>query len=391
MKKEQIKELFLYYDESYAETHFLLKNNNLKSLKQFFDNDIFKSHIEKEETKTIEKESMPLTPPKETKLDLPITPLTEGIITKLSKNFLLCLFDFFDPMTLTNISMTCKYLQEVSNHNPLYKKFCLILFSNKNLLPQNTPLVLLQEYINKYPLEFDEIVRNKANFDIRSLVWGSANYLDEFRTGTSFYKQFENWKNCFGQAPRVCLKGYYILKEKYLKIGEMDINHTYDPIHVVEYFRYIRFFENGLAIMCISSYKLSQEKIIKLFNKAMAPIENQNNLMENALNLFLVSKPKNEMKQTILKGEYMRKDAKIYAKFCSKSSSLSEYELLIKSSQSGKNDLLFVLKRINKELINNYIRDDNDQRATGMKVFEFKKVSEFALDIKDMGLRSVTL
>ena len=96
------------------------------------------------------------------------------------------------------------------------------------------------------------------------------------------------------------------------------------------------------------------------------------------------------MKQTIIKGEFMRKEGKVFIKFCSKGSCLHEYELVIKSSQAGKNDMLLVWNRINRELTTNFIRDDNDQRASGVKVFEFKKVKEFAYDINDLMFRSVT-
>ena len=383
--------------------------NDLKAIRQFFEHHIFDSTNEEskvsthsiEESKTEEKieTSSKETTQKdvESKKDqlnaseIKIKPLKEGIITQLSKYFLLTLFDYFDPLSLANFGMSSKYMYEVSNHTPLYKKFCIIIFSKKFLLPDVTPFVLLQDYIMKNPLEFDGFTIARANFDIRSLIWRSNNYMDEFRTMNSFYKQFENWKNCFLQAPRICLKGYYLLKEKYLKTGEKDWNQTYDPIWLIEFYRYLRFFENGLVIMLISSSKIPQVKLTKLFKKALN-CEQNNNIVENPLNLFInVNKPKNEMKQTILKGEYMRKEGKIYAKFCSKGSSFFEYELLIKSSQTGKNDLLFVLNRINREVTTNYVRDDNDQRATGMKVFEFKKVNEFGLDIKDLRFRSVSL
>ena len=256
-------------------------------------------------------------------------------------------------------------------------------------MPFSSPFTILQEYINKNPLEFDEITRQRANFDIRSLVWGKNNYLDDYKTPSSFYKQFGNWKNCFLQVPRVCLKGYYVLKEKYIKIGEKDFNQTYDPIIIVEYYRYLRFFDDGIAIMAISAMKLPVDKVKKMFKKALASDEA---VVENPLNLFLnQNTTKNATRQTVLKGEYLRKEGKVFARFCSKGSSVFEYELLIKSSEEGKNDKLIVENKINRELTTNYVLNDNDQRASGVKMFEFKKVKEFGLDIKDMRLKNVSL
>lgn len=424
MKKNDIKEIFLYYGESYSDTNMFLKTHehDQKSIKKFFAMNFFKISKSNEVTKSNQEEEKIeekySTPKKNVSLKEPeeyespneilsnqnkneffldplseIKPMKECVLMHLSESFLSLLFDYFDPLSLANMGMACKYFHEISKRNLLYKKFCVILFSNKNNIPplNISPFSLLKEYIAKNPLEFDQTTRNQANFDIRSLVWGTHNYIDEYKTANSFYKQFTNWKNCFLLAPRVCFKGYYILKEKYIKVGEKDISQSYDPVFVVEFYRYMRFFYNGLVIMIISSLKLPQEKIIKLFKKALKS-EDDNSMVENPLNLFLQpNKPKNELKQTIIKGEYFRKEGKILAKFCSKGSSLYEYELAIKSSQTGKNDMLFVLSRTNRELTTNYVRDDNDQRASGMKVFEFKKIKEFGNDIEDLRFRCVTL
>ena len=381
--------------------------HNFKAIKQLFEQGVFASESEEQKTVVEEskKEESPLKhPPKEfespskespqkpksSHTELQIQPLKDPIITTLAKNFLLILFDYFDPISLIKLGLTCKYLHEVATHSGLFKKFCLILFPVKQTLPSPNQFQSLQDYINKNPLEFDDLLRQRANFDIRSIVWGSNNYLDEYKTPSSFYKQFGNWRNCYLQVPRVSLKGYYVLREKYLKIGEKDFHQTYDPIIIVEYFRYLRFFDNGLVMMVISSMKMVKDKILKIFKKAMN--SEDNDMIENPMNLFLnQNKPKNEMKQTVLKGEYLRKEAKIFIKFCSKGSSVYEYELLIKSSQEGKNDKLIVEKKTDRELTTNFVRDDNDQRASGVKMFEFKRVEEFAEDCKDLRVKSVTL
>ena len=120
---------------------------------------------------------------------------------------LLMIFDYFDPFSLNMIGATCKYLREISIHPSLYKKFCSLLFVNKNLqLPTESPFNLLKNYISKNQMEFPPSIRLQAQHDIRKIVW-KDNYNNAYLTKGDFYKQFKNWRNCFLQAPKIRLKG----------------------------------------------------------------------------------------------------------------------------------------------------------------------------------------
>lgn len=50
--------------------------------------------------------------------------------------------------------------------------------------------------------------------------------------------------------PRVHFNGCYISKTSYLRYGENNFqDQFYRPIHLIEYYRYIRFFPDGLVFM----------------------------------------------------------------------------------------------------------------------------------------------
>lgn len=54
--------------------------------------------------------------------------------------------------------------------------------------------------------------------------------------------------------PRVCFNGCYISKTSYLRYGERSFqDQFYRPVHLVEYYRYIRFYPDGSVIVHTSA------------------------------------------------------------------------------------------------------------------------------------------
>ena len=41
------------------------------------------------------------------------------------------------------------------------------------------------------------------------------------------------------------MAGCYISKASYVRVGEQSLDNFYKPFHLVEYYRYIRFFADG--------------------------------------------------------------------------------------------------------------------------------------------------
>jgi len=61
----------------------------------------------------------------------------------------------------------------------------------------------------------------------------------------SYYKEFGSYENLFKKCPKLNLNGFYVLRDKYVKIGEKDEKNPVTPIHIIYFYRYIRFLEDG--------------------------------------------------------------------------------------------------------------------------------------------------
>lgn len=74
-------------------------------------------------------------------------------------------------------------------------------------------------------------------------VWGS---------NTGKCKKFGGWRNMYIQRPHLLYNGCYISKLSYVRPGEKSLDNFYRPFHVVEYYRYVRFFPDGAVTIMTS-------------------------------------------------------------------------------------------------------------------------------------------
>lgn len=71
----------------------------------------------------------------------------------------------------------------------------------------------------------------------------------------------------YTERPRVWFNGCYISKTSYLRYGERSFqDQFYRPVHLIEYYRYVRFFPDGTALMLTSPDEPAQT-VGKLSNK----------------------------------------------------------------------------------------------------------------------------
>ncbi|XP_069462224.1 F-box only protein 9 isoform X2 [Ambystoma mexicanum] len=60
---------------------------------------------------------------------------------------------------------------------------------------------------------------------------------------------YTTWRQMFLERPRVRFDGVYISKTTYIRQGEQSLDGFYRAWHQVEYYRYMRFFSDGLVMM----------------------------------------------------------------------------------------------------------------------------------------------
>ncbi|XP_054921747.1 F-box only protein 9 isoform X2 [Dermacentor andersoni] len=62
--------------------------------------------------------------------------------------------------------------------------------------------------------------------------------------------QYDSWREMYICRPRICYNGVYINRTTYVRHGESSFqDSSYRPCFLVEYFRYLRFFPDGVVLM----------------------------------------------------------------------------------------------------------------------------------------------
>lgn len=82
---------------------------------------------------------------------------------------------------------------------------------------------------------------------------------------------YSSWRDMFYNRHRVLFSGVYLSKASYLRMGENSFqDQFYRPIHLVEYYRLIRFFPDGSCLMFTSADD-PQTSVAKLRNRNNIP------------------------------------------------------------------------------------------------------------------------
>jgi len=125
-------------------------------------------------------------------------------------------------------------------------------------------------------------------------IWGPA---------VASSKYFPTWREMFLSKPRVHYSGCYISKISYIRAGEKGFQDqdTYKPWHVVEYFRFLRFFPGGQVVMVTSAddeaivAKQLNSKSGAIFQGAMF---GDYKIVDNVL-VCVLHRPKEKKKKTV--------------------------------------------------------------------------------------------
>ena len=138
-------------------------------------------------------------------------------------------------------------------------------------------------------------------------TWGSS---------TGKLRKYVSWRNMFINRPHVLFNGCYISRTSYMRVGEKSLDGFYKPWHMVEYFRYMRFFPDGVMLMMSSS--------------------------EDPFTTLSKLRSRNSREQGLLKGVYRFNGERITAvlkRVKTKDSSLSYYKRRRNPRQVDPNDM----------------------------------------------------
>ncbi|KAI4475720.1 hypothetical protein M0802_015056 [Mischocyttarus mexicanus] len=102
-------------------------------------------------------------------------------------------------------------------------------------------------HISALPMEIIlYILRWVVSLELDLRVWG-------VNCGT-YDPKYQSWRDMYVQRPRLRYNGCYISKTSYIRHGENSFqDQFYKHWHLVEYFRYLRFFPEGKVLMLTST------------------------------------------------------------------------------------------------------------------------------------------
>ena len=131
-------------------------------------------------------------------------------------------------------------------------------------------------------------------------IWGPA-------VATSNY--FPTWREMFLSKPRVHFSGCYTSKMSYIRAGEKGFQdqEAYKPWHVVEYFRFLRFFPGGQVVMVTSADDeaiVAKQLNTKTGSNLQGAMFGDYKIVDNVL-VCVLHKPKEQKKKVVNK--YRRK------------------------------------------------------------------------------------
>ena len=72
--------------------------------------------------------------------------------------------------------------------------------------------------------------------------------MTSFQLTPGYYKSFGSYRNLFLNCPRIHFNGYYVLRDRYIRVGVKDERNPIAPINVTYFYRYLRFLEDGTVI-----------------------------------------------------------------------------------------------------------------------------------------------
>ena len=276
--------------------------------------------------------------------------------------------DYLDPFSLVKFGRTSKLFDKITSHPLLFKKFCLVLYNSIPPLPNQSPFEDIIHIVNNSSIgEYTQQFKNKVNQDFRSVLWGLN--MKIYYSSPTYFKQFGNFRGVYLYAPRVRFVGVYQQKEVYTRPGTKDLDQFYDPVHLIEFYRYFRFYPDGFVIYMNSVKKQNKDQLIKKFNR------------DGSAEMLTINH--------ILQGEYMVKEDKVYIRLFSPKITIYEIELRIGGSMIGKFDRM---QQIDHQLRILGYDASPSMRSKGHqnKLFKFFHIKEFRHTIQNSMIRSIT-
>lgn len=192
-----------------------------------------------------------------------------------------------DVASFVRLARVCKHMAYiVATEEPIWKRVCQGLDVGFSGMHYEWQLEVsgeaLEPEITDFVEDSEEVVENPQ----ASAIISRDTITDALLRAV--YKS--SWHQMFRLRPRIRFNGCYISTNNYIRPGQASVNQlTWNsPIHIVTYYRYLRFFRDGSLISLLTTsepaevvHHLTKELLVAHKNKKSAHLPSA--VMENAL------------------------------------------------------------------------------------------------------------
>ncbi|KAI4597653.1 hypothetical protein KJ359_004357 [Pestalotiopsis sp. 9143b] len=157
-----------------------------------------------------------------------------------------------DVGDFVRLSLVCKqFAYLVATENQVWRRVCLgPEFGFGGMVYHWQRGISWEELSDEPERSLDDDVFSMAELARRRAEEAESTTNDLFGSGA-----YPSWQRMFRQRPRVRFNGCYISTVNYIRTGLASSNHiTWNsPVHIVTYYRYLRFFRDGTAVSLLTT------------------------------------------------------------------------------------------------------------------------------------------
>lgn len=180
--------------------------------------------------------------------------------------------EFLDPYSFAAFSRTSRSHAVIARSeaaSEYYKSLCLRVFKPSPVtLPAECRFLPIRAYVLEHHNEYGPNTRNAVQNNLRNYVWRME--LGDLTLDLQYYKSFGSYLSLFRVCPRVHMNGYYVCREKIVRIGEKSEKYPVAPIHVIYYYRYFRFLPDGTVLYHVRGKRIKPNEVLPFLSQTLA-------------------------------------------------------------------------------------------------------------------------
>ena len=278
---------------------------------------------------------------------------------------------YLDIYSLYALGLTEKYFYKLEKLSVIYKPIAAAVFKP---VPQSTDSIYAKmvNMVRAIPeTNFGAGRKTSIIEDVRRHVWRkdpasiktSKKYLSEYAN---------NFRDMFFKLPQLRFDGYYCCNETYFRKGMADLTGFYVPIHYVQSYRYLRFYDDGHVLYCISTKKFNRDTALKMMSKDFF----EKNLLRR------------ESQAMMMFGEFVVANVMVHIKMPDKAW-INEMDHLMKVGDGFGDNHLQIVSHVMRDLETDILHQMERDMKQKERLYYFNVMGEFTKEMTNPVLKAI--